>query len=259
MLETAILAARRAGQELLAAWTGELEVLSEDAGDIKLAMDRRAEDIILSAIRRRFPGHAILSEERGRVQGAEFTWVVDPLDGTHNYSRHVPYWCVCVAAYHGNEPFLGVVYDPIHNHLFSAERGKGAFLNGQPIRVNAERRLPQAVVAFGCYHKLENSVRSWMRRTQVITPAARSTRNFGAAGLHCAYAAAGWADAFVEYGVMPWDVGAGHAIVLEAGGRFISWPVEDGGLDVVMGAPLVCEDLLALGLWRPAEESKPVL
>ena len=254
MLETAVAAARRAGKELLGAWTGKIEVLSEDANDIKLVMDQRAEEIIVDTIRCRFPEHAILSEECGAMKGADVQWVVDPLDGTHNYYRRIPYWCTCIGAVRDGEPIVGVVYDPVHDHLFTAEKGKGAFLNGAPVRVSERSTIRGAVVAYGIYHRDPTSVRAWLTRTRAVTPYARSVRNLGAAGLHAAYVAAGLVEAFVQYGVWPWDVTAGFALVHEAGGKVSQWPVDDGAIDVVLATPGVHDELLATGLWPLPEE-----
>ena len=257
-LDIATAAARLAGEELLSAWRGELEVLAEDANDIKLAMDRRAEAVILETIRAAFPDHSFLCEESGETEGEGDTqWVIDPLDGTHNYFRRIPCWCVCVGAVRNGVPALGVIYDPVHDHMFTAEAGKGAFLNGERISVSGRESLRGSVVAYGIYHSEETSARAWLRRSRTVTPLARSLRTLGSAGLHCAYVAAGWMDAYVQYGVSPWDVTAGFALVTEAGGAASSWPVENaGGLDVALATPAVYEELMATGLWPLEDEGE---
>jgi myo-inositol-1(or 4)-monophosphatase len=235
---------------LLQAASGEIEVEREMPGDIKLAMDRRAEELIVGTILGRFPDHRVLSEECGRAGGSgEVEWVIDPLDGTSNYSRRFPCWCTCVAASRHGEPFVGVVYDPTREEMFTARRGCGACLNGLPLRVSGRRVLGESILAYGIYHHAEWSVRAWERRMPVVTPLARSTRNVGSAGLHMAYVAAGRVDAFIEYGVFPWDVAAGIVLVREAGGRVSSWNVEEGALDIVAAAPGVYDALMATGLW----------
>lgn len=250
MLETAIRAARRAGAELLSAWGGRLEVLAEDGNDVKLEMDCRAEAIIMETIREAYPDHGFLCEESGETVGeSEIVWVVDPLDGTHNYFRGLPFWCTCVGATRRGTPVVGVIYDPVHEHLYTAEAGRGAFLNGEPIRVSDRESLPRALVAYGIYHGAEGSTRAWERRAPVITPRVRSVRNLGSAGLHCAYVASGALDAFLQYGVSPWDVTAGFALVTEAGGSVHCRELGNGGLDVLVATPGVHAELMGLGLW----------
>lgn len=253
-LDAAAQAARLAGKELLEAWGGDIAVLHEDENDIKLAMDRRAEEVIVGHLSGRFPGHGFLAEEGGETAGEGVQWVVDPLDGTHNYFRRIPFWCVCIAAVADGEPVAGVVYDPVHGHLFAARKGGGAYLNGRPIRVGTKPSLSGAVVAYGIYHREEKSVAAWLRRTPYISPRARSTRNLGAGGLHTAYVAAGMVDAFAQYGVRPWDITAGIVLVREAGGVATCWPCGDGGLDVLFASPEVHEEMLRSGLWPLPDE-----
>ena len=251
-----MLAARAAGRELLAAWTQTLEVVHQDEGDIKLEMDRRAEAIVLDTIRGRFPGHGFLSEECGEIPGEGVQWIVDPLDGTHNYFRRIPYWCVSVGAVIEGEPRLGVIYDPVRDQMVAGEEGGGVRLNGEPVRVSDAKSLSGSIVSFGCYHREKASVEAWLRRTGWITPRARSMRNMGAAAMHCAYVACGQAEAFVEYGVRLWDVAAGVALATEAGGRVSQWPCGDGGIDIVLAAPAVHDELLASGLWPFSKEAE---
>lgn len=256
LLETAVQAARLAGRELLSAWSDRLEVVYEDEGDIKLEMDRRAEGIIVETIRRRFPGHALLSEECGEIGGKDVQWVIDPLDGTHNYFRRIPCWCVSIGAVIGGDPRVGVIYDPVHERLYTGERGKGVRVNGEPVSVSERQSLSGSVLAFGCYHRDKASVDAWLRRTGWVTPRARSVRNMGAAAMHCAFVASGVVDGFVEYGVRAWDVTAGVALVLEAGGRVSQWAHRDGAIDIVAATPQVHDELLASGLWPLGEKGR---
>ena len=250
MLGTAVEAARKAGVELIAASDREIEVIREEAGDIKLVMDRRAEEIIVGMILDRFPEHRILAEERGADGGqGDVEWVIDPLDGTTNYSRRIPNWCVCIGAVRDGEPVVGVVYDPLRNDLFTGRQGGGAFLNGKPLRVSDRTEIPGSVIAFGIYHRQQESIAAWLDRTRVLALQIRSMRDVGSAGLHMAYVAAGMYDAFVEYAVFPWDVTAGIVLVQEAGGKATHWPIPNGGLDIVAAAPGVHDALLATGMW----------
>lgn len=258
ILETAIQAAKAAGAELRAACEREIEVVREMPGDIKLAMDQRAEEIIIQTVLGRFPDHRVLSEECGVAGGSgDVQWIIDPLDGTTNYSRRLPFWCTCIAAAREGDPFVGVVHDPLRDQMFWASRGAGAYLNGHPIHVSDKSDADGCIIAFGIYHRAPQSVEAWLERTPVLTRLARSTRNIGSAGLHMAYVACGVVDAFVEYKVFPWDVAAGVVLVREAGGKVTQWPVEDGGIDIVAAPPGVHDGLLATGLWpRSPEEGQ---
>lgn len=250
VLETAIDAARQAGRALLDAASRDIEVIEEMPGDIKLVMDQRAEEIIVRTVLGRFPDHRILAEERGEDGGSgAVRWVIDPLDGTTNYARRLPNWCTCVAATREDEPFVGVVYDPLRDQMFWAQRGGGAFLNGEPIHVNERHAVEGSLFAYGVYHRQPASVEAWLHRAPMLTPLARSTRNVGSAGLHVAYVAAGMVDAFFEYGVFPWDVSAGTVLVREAGGKVSSWPAADGALDYVAASAGLHDALLDLEFW----------
>jgi len=249
-LEVAVEAARRAGRELADASTREIEVIEEMPGDIKLVMDRRAEDIIIGTILDRFPDHSFMAEESGATDGAgDIEWVIDPLDGTTNYSRRIPHWCTCIAAVHGGEPVAGVVYDPLRDEMYTARQGGGAFLNGEPIRVNERDAIQGSIIAWGIYHRQAQSVEKWRVRAPKLAMLARSTRNVGSAGLHTAYVACGRVDAFVESGVFPWDVTAGIVLVREAGGRVSHWPVEGGALDIILASSGLHDALVGTGMW----------
>jgi myo-inositol-1(or 4)-monophosphatase len=219
MFDTAVEAARAAGRILLEGCRGEIEVDKVIHRDIKLAMDRKAEEAILGIVRGRFPEHAILSEEAGSIESdSEYLWVIDPLDGTVNYSRRIPMWGTSVGLMRNGEELLGVVYDPIHDELFSAEKGKGAFLNGKPIRVNAHRDFGSAAVAFG-FAAEEELFRRGHEAVTRISARVGKVRDLGTAVLHLAYVASGRLEGFCELGLNHWDFAAGTVIVSEAGGR----------------------------------------
>ena len=250
MLETAIRAAREAGRALLDAAAGDIEVDSLAERDVKLAEDRRAEEVIISVLRQRFPDHAILSEECGRLEGdSEYTWIVDPLDGTHNFFRRIPVWCTSIGLRRGDEGVMGVVYDPVRDEMFSAERGKGAQMNGAPVRVSETAELLKATLAFGMGLKA-GGIETTMRALAEIAPKSARVRELGAAAIHLAYVACGRADGFFQFGLREWDVAAGLVLVREAGGVAETKSNAEGTLDVVASNGAIHSRLVEEIGWR---------
>ncbi len=249
MLDTAIRAAREAGEILLEGQRGEIEIDRVERRDIKLAMDRRAEEIIIGILRSAFPEHAILSEECGHVDGcAEYTWVIDPLDGTFNYSRRIPAWCTSIGLLRAGDPVLGVVYDPGRDELFAAEKGCGARLNDEPICVSETGTMDRAVIALslGLRDGLEEQTLGANRR---IAFAASKVRSFGAAALDLAWVACGRFDAFFEFGVKDWDVTAALAILREAGAQVSLRRHEPPTVSIACSNGHLHADLLRLIEW----------
>jgi len=219
MLQTAIQAAQEAGRALVERLPDERQINIKGLRDIVTDSDLAAEQIIVQAIRARFPDHALLTEEAGAsADQSPYTWVVDPLDGTTNYSRRMPIFSVSIGLLHQGQLALGVVYDPLREHLFVAERGRGATLNGQPLRVNSIDRLDWSVVALDWAHSPANR-HDILDRLGRIAPACGTVRGLGSAALGLCYVAAGWVEAYFHVGIQPWDLAAGLLLVQEAGGR----------------------------------------
>lgn len=236
MLETAIQAARAAGRVLVDRLPDERQVRVKGLRDIVTDADLSAEEVIIQTIRARFPDHALLTEEQGESAGdAPYVWVVDPLDGTTNYSRRLPIFSVSVGVVSrrrrrslwsaipsetlpNGQLMAGVVYDPLRDHLFAVERGRGATLNGAPLRVSAFDRVSHAVVGLDWAHEQENR-REIMARLGRVAPACHTVRGIGSATLALCYVAAGWLDAYFNVGLKPWDMAAGLLLIEEAGGR----------------------------------------
>ncbi len=218
MLQTAIEAARKAGRVLAEMYPASHHVTIKGYRDIVTEADTRAEEIVLEVIRARFPEHAILSEEAGASAGSGYTWVVDPLDGTTNYAHHVPTFAVSIGVLKGGEPLLGVIYDPLHKQMFTAERGGGARLNGAPARVSRTADFGYTVLGFDWGHGDAERARTlaWL---QELAPRCGTVRALGSAALGLAYVAAGRLDAYFNPASKPWDVAAGMLLVAEAGGR----------------------------------------
>jgi len=218
ILETAIEAARAAGQEILRRLPQERDVRSKGFRDIVTDADLAAQETLTAIIRSRFPHHGILSEE-GLVPSsdADTIWVLDPLDGTTNYARRLPCFSVSIAVTRGNDLVTGVVYDPSRDHVFCAERGAGATLNGKQLRVSEVDDLGQA--AAGLDFAREPAVRSSLVATMVVcSERIRTLRSFGSAALGLCYVAAGWLDAYFHFSLAPWDVAGGALIIMEADG-----------------------------------------
>jgi myo-inositol-1(or 4)-monophosphatase len=219
MLDTAIEAARRAGQAVAEHYPAARNVTVKGYRDVVTEVDYIAERIVLDTIRARFPDHTILSEEAGEsAPGSRYTWIVDPIDGTTNYSRRLPICSVSVGLLEEDVPIVGAIYDPLRDQMFAAHRGQGAQLDGTPIHASRVETLADSVVGLDWGHADEVRARTLAHVNQVV-PWCRTVRGLGSAALALAYVAAGWLDAYFNLGMKPWDTAAGTVLVAEAGGR----------------------------------------
>lgn len=200
-----------------------LNVVEKDRLDYASEVDGLAEQAILKELRRANPDYAILGEEGGAQKGnrgpSRYTWVIDPLDGTSNYLRGLPHWCVSIALCEGPDPLHGVVFDPLRNELFIASRGSGAQLNDKRIRVAERKDLAGTVIATGFPPRERKRTDAQLDCLKHLLKDAEDVRRTGSAALDLAYVAAGRVDAYFEAGVQAWDVAAGALLVREAGGR----------------------------------------
>ena len=182
-------------------------------------MDRGAEAIILDAIRARFPGHRVLAEESGSLPGAEpYRWIVDPLDGTTNYAHGFPIYAVSIALEVDPALALGVVYDPSRDECFVAERGRGATLNGAPLRVSATPVLAESLLGTSYPNDIRGAPRDNLAEHAALMYRCRSVRSIGSAVLGLAAVAAGRLDGYWEQRLGAWDIAAGALLIREAGG-----------------------------------------
>ncbi len=224
MLNFTIELARRAGAELRARAELERSVEGKGHADVVTDADRASEALIISAIRERFPDHAILAEESGAAVGSsEYQWVIDPLDGTLNYLHGLPIYCVSLGLLRHGELYIGVIYDPTRDELFAAERGGGARLNGRLLRVSRTERLAEALLTTGFPYDRFSQPDNNIREHDHMLLKCRDIRRPGSAALDLCAVAAGRTDAHWELGLKPWDVAAGALIVLEAGGTLSDW------------------------------------
>jgi len=219
-LDGAVAAARAGGAVIRdsAPTRAGLAIERKRANDFVSAVDKASEAAVLGALRARFPGHAIAAEESGRHGASDFVWLVDPLDGTTNFLHGFPHYCVSVALQHAHEVIVGVVYDPLHDHLFTATRGGGAHLDGTRLQGSGRAGLDEAVVGTGIPFTDWSFLDDYLASLRVIMQRCAGIRRPGAAALDLAFVAAGWLDGFWEKNLNPWDVGAGSLLVQEAGG-----------------------------------------
>lgn len=218
-LDSAIAAARLAGAIQRDNFETELGVGEMLKYDIKLELDVRCQRAITDVLRGDHPHSCVLGEEGSEGdQSAEFQWIVDPIDGTVNYFYGIPHFCSSIALRRSGEIVLGVIYDPMQDELFVAEKGAGAQKNGRALRVSGRSTLGEAVITVG-FSKTAESIKAGGERYLRLAHQVRKTRVFGSAALAMAYVAAGRLDAYIEESISLWDVAAGWLMVEEAGGR----------------------------------------
>ncbi len=211
--------ARQAGQILRAGYQQEHQVDYKGVIDLVTEIDRQSEDYLLGEIRKDFPNHHILSEESGGTHGDTHQWYIDPLDGTVNYAHNIPIFSVSIAyASHGTLK-LAAVYDPMRDEMFTAERGKGAHLNGRPLRVSGALELQKSLLVTGFPYDAWNSKFDNFDNFVKFAKLSQGVRRLGSAAIDLAYVAAGRFDGFWELALKPWDVAAGGLICEEAGAR----------------------------------------
>jgi len=230
MLQAALEAARLAGRRYVEALHSDESIGAEkkSAFDIVTAVDRELEMMIVSSLQERFPEHSVLAEEGGAQQGvSEYTWVVDPLDGTNNFAHGLPWSAISIAAMRGDEPVVGVVHEPLRGDLFSARLGHGAFLNGEPIAVGPETALADVLVATGFPFRCKERLPEYLEALARVFRHIQGIRRMGSAALDLAGVACGRFGAFYELGLSRWDIAAGVLLVREAGGTVSGFGADD--------------------------------
>jgi myo-inositol-1(or 4)-monophosphatase len=222
LLNVMIKAAQKASRALKRDF-GEVENLQvslKGPANFVTAADRRAEETLREELAQARPGYGFLGEEGGMHEGSDKShrWIVDPLDGTMNFLHGIPHFAISIALEREGAIVAGIVYNPINDELFTAEKGKGAFLNDQRLRVAARRRLADAVVACALPHPTRGDAALARSEHIAVQEKVAGLRRFGAAALDLAWVAAGRLDAYWERSLSPWDMAAGIALVREAGG-----------------------------------------
>ncbi|RUO68459.1 inositol-1-monophosphatase [Idiomarina ramblicola] len=252
MLNIAVRAARAAGKILVKNFDQGSPVEAESKGlnDWVTDMDKAAEQAIINTIKKSYPNHGIIAEESGTQAGEEndFQWVIDPLDGTTNYMRGIPHFCISIALLHKGSVQQAVVYDPMREELFTASRGAGAQLNGRRLRISPKVELKGAILATGFPFKMKNRTPEYLEMFSKLFEHCADIRRAGAAALDLAYVAAARHDAFWEMGLKPWDMLAGELLVREAGGIVSDFQgghnyIQSG--NIAAGAPKALKQMLA--------------
>jgi myo-inositol-1(or 4)-monophosphatase len=197
-----------------------LQVSVKGPGDFVSAADRRADQTLIAELRKARPNFSFLTEESGAIEGTDTSnrWLIDPLDGTTNFLHGIPLFAISVALEREGQLVAGVIYNPILNELYAAERGTGAFLNDRRIRVAARRELPDTVIATGMPHIGRADPEAYLGELRAIMSRTAGVRRAGSAALDLAWVASGRFDGYWQHGLSPWDIAAGIVILREAGG-----------------------------------------
>ena len=229
-VNVAVRAARAAGQIILRYMNRleSLDIIEKQRHDYVSEVDKLAEAEIIRELRRAFPRDAILAEESGASGKSKNVWCIDPLDGTHNYLRGIPHFCVSIGLLENGEPTLGVVYDPLRDELFTGDRGNGAYLNDRRIRIGKREGLGGALLVTGFPYRQRRHLDAQLNMTRALLVEAEDIRRTGSAALDISYVAAGRVDGFYEIGLKPWDMAAACVLVREAGGRYCDFSGRDG-------------------------------
>jgi len=251
MLTIAVKAARRAGGIInrAARDLDGLTVTTKRQNDFVTEVDKAAEAAVIETLRKAYPDHAVLAEESGASGKSDSVWIIDPLDGTTNFIHGFPQYAVSIALQQRGVITQAVVYDPGRNELFTASKGRGAFLNDHRIRVSRRARIDDALIGTGFPFRELRHLDEYLRTFKRVTEQTAGVRRAGSAALDLAYVAAGRLDGFWEIGLSPWDMAAGSLLILEAGGLISDYDGEANYLEhghVVCGSPKVFAQLLQI-------------
>lgn len=198
----------------------QLQVSMKGPGDFVSAADRRAEEILYRELKKARPDFGFLMEESGKEAGKDpdRRWIIDPLDGTANFVHGLPQWSISLALEEKGEITAGVIYDPVKDEKFYAEKGNGAFVNSKRLRVSGRKDMSISMIAVGHPGRYGASIDTYEKMFRAVQQTHASQRRLGSAALDLAYVAAGRFEAFAELDLSPWDLAAGRLIVVEAGG-----------------------------------------
>ncbi len=254
MINVAIKAARAAGAIInrAALDVEAVRISQKQVNDFVTEVDHASEQMIIETLLTAYPGHGIQAEESGRTHGAqdsEFVWIIDPLDGTTNFIHGLPVYCISIALAVRGKVEQAVIYDPSRNDLFTATRGRGAYLNDRRLRVSKRIRLADCLISTGFPFRSEDDIDTYLRMLGDVMRRCAGVRRPGAAALDLAYVAAGFTDGFFESGLQAWDVAAGSLLVTEAGGLVGNFTGEADFLEqreCMAGNPKVYGQLVAL-------------
>jgi myo-inositol-1(or 4)-monophosphatase len=254
MLNVAVKAARAAGAIInrAALDVEAVRVSQKQVNDFVTEVDHAAEEIIIETLLTAYPSHGMWAEESGKTHGAknsDFVWIIDPLDGTTNFIHGFPVYCVSIALAVKGKVEQACIYDPSRNDLFTATKGRGAYMNERRMRVSKRIDLRQCLISTGFPFRPGDNFNNYLRMMAEVMQRTAGLRRPGAAALDLAYVAAGFADGFFETGLSPWDVAAGSLLVTEAGGLIGNFSGDSDFLEqkeCVAGNPKIYGQLVAI-------------
>jgi myo-inositol-1(or 4)-monophosphatase len=250
-LNIAVSAARAAGRVIMRHLNqvDQLTVRAKSRNDFVSEVDHVAEQQIVQVIRRAHPDHAILAEEGGADGRSDFTWIIDPLDGTTNYLHGLPQFAVSIALQHRGRLEHAVIYNPWSQELYTASRGQGAQLDGRRIRVSKAHALDGSLIGTGFPFRQNQNLDAYLPMLRFVMENTAGVRRAGSAALDLAFVAAGRLDGFWEFGLSPWDMAAGMLLITEAGGRVADMASDDADPlktgNIIGGNPKIFEALAA--------------
>jgi len=230
------LKAAKAGAEVIIHYWGKLDGYKQKSSlsDLVTVADQESEDAVINILKKEFPDHSFLAEESGlNEMSSEYMWIIDPLDGTTNFAHQYPVVAVSIALFHKGAPILGIVFNPITQELYEAEKGKGACLNNEKLTVSSVSDLTKSLLATGfAYDRLKTPETNYREFTH-FTNLTQGVRRAGSAALDLAYVASGRLEGYWERGIQAWDMAAGMLLVTEAGGKVTSYDGSD--VDIYSG------------------------
>lgn len=230
-LDVAIMAARGAGEILKAHFREERQIRFKGRANIVTEVDLLAEDSLKSFLQTEYPDHSILSEESEPISGdSNYTWILDPLDGTNNYSFGIPFFSTVIALTSGDDVLLGIVYDPLSDELFAAQKGKGTTLNSNPVSVSGKKRVQDSLIGLDLGY-VDEKGKKLLEFITGLWPNMYAFRIMGSAALGMAYASCGRLDLYFHLLVYPWEIACGQLLVTEAGGVATDWEGRPPGVD----------------------------
>ena len=249
-LEVCETAARRAGELVLDRFRTDVEVSLKGRANVVTDADLASERLILDYVTDEYPDFGVLSEESAPVAGASsYTWVVDPIDGTRNFAEGIPHFCIVVAIAEGEDVVAGVTYDPVRDELFSAQKGAGAYLNGQPMRVSDRQNIDETILGFDLGYDF-GQAKHLMEMVGGIWPQISGYRLMGSSALSIAYTAAGRIDLYAHHSLSSWDIASGVLLAQEAGARVLDRAsLKDATLfspGLIIANPALMEQFLAM-------------
>jgi myo-inositol-1(or 4)-monophosphatase len=254
MINVAVKAARAAGSLINRAALDieSVRVSSKQVNDFVTEVDVACEKTIIETLLTAYPGHGIWAEESGTEHGAqdsEFVWIIDPLDGTTNFIHGLPVYCVSIALAVKGKIEQAVVYDPTRNDLFTATKGRGAYMNDRRIRVSKRIHMEECLISTGFPYRAGDNLPKYLSMLGDVMPRCAGVRRPGAAALDLAYVAAGFTDGFFEANLKPWDVAAGSLLIQEAGGLVGNFSGDADFLETgecMAGAPKIYSQMATL-------------